>query len=80
MTTFVVLLAANWRRLATIPRLINRNPFVLFNMLILLMFGLAFSTFGNLALLVRQRSLVMPAMLLLPCLPFPRRAPAVRAH
>lgn len=75
MTTFVALLAVNWQRLAAIPRLLTRNPFVLFNMLILLMFGLAFSTFGNLALLVRQRSLVMPAMLLLPCLPLLRREP-----
>jgi len=69
MTGFVLLLAFSWRRLAAIPRLLTRRPFVLYNLLILVMFGLAFSTFANLALLVRQRSLVMPAMLLMPCVP-----------
>lgn len=69
MTFLVLLLALSWPRVIGLPRALRRNPYVLFCMLVCIMFGLAFSTFANLAILVRQRSLVMPMMLILPCLP-----------
>ena len=69
MTFLVGLMLVNWRRLAALPQQLRRSPYVLYACPICIMGGLVFATFGNLAILVRQRSLVMPMMLLLPCLP-----------
>ena len=69
-TAALLLLAAiNWRRLANLPRMLLRNPYVVFAAAVLVVFGLAWATFGNLGLLVRQRSLVAPLLVLLVCLP-----------
>ena len=79
MTFFVVLCAASWRRVARAPKLMLTSPFVMFAFSICIMFGLVWASFSNMAILVRQRSLVMPFLLLLPCLPVlgvPRAAPA----
>lgn len=69
-TSVLFLLAAiRWRRLASLPRMLLRSPYVVFAVVVLIAFGLAWSVFGNLGLLVRQRSLVAPLMVLLLCLP-----------
>ena len=68
-TAFLVLAAVGWRRLAHIPRLMRSTPYLWFALSVLVMFGVAFSVFGNLGLLARQRSLVVPFMVLLVCLP-----------
>ena len=69
-TTALLLLAAvGWRRLASLPRVLLTAPYVVFSVLIAIMGGLAFSRFGNLAIRVRQRSLILPAVLVLVCLP-----------
>lgn len=69
MTFFVLLLVFSWRSVLSLPRQLFRTPFVMYSAVVCVMFGLAFTTLANLAILVRQRSLVMPAMLLLCCLP-----------
>ncbi len=68
-TGVLVLFALAWRRLVNLPRLLRTCPFVLYSMLLCMMVGLAFSSFANLAILVRQRSLVLAALLLPLCLP-----------
>ena len=68
-TALLVLAAVGWRRLVSLPRMLLSTPYVVFSALIAVMGGLAFSRFGNLAILVRQRSLVLPALLVLVCLP-----------
>lgn len=68
-TAFVVLALVGWRRLAHIPRLMRSTPYLWFALSVLVAFGLAFSVFRNLGLLARQRSLVVPFMVLLVCLP-----------
>ncbi|MEY4176201.1 MAG: hypothetical protein RI900_3366, partial [Actinomycetota bacterium] len=64
-TTFVVLAIIGWRRIAHIPRLMRSTPYLWFAISVIIMFGLAFSSFRNLGLLARQRSLVVPLMALL---------------
>jgi hypothetical protein len=75
--TFLVLLAiANWRRLANLPAMLVRSPYLVFAVAVLVVFGLAWASFGNLGLLVRQRSLIAPLLILLLCVP--RRAQPIR--
>ncbi|MGB8860468.1 MAG: hypothetical protein WCC60_14485 [Ilumatobacteraceae bacterium] len=69
MTFVLAMLVVGWRSLAALPGQLRRAPFVVYATLVCIMFGLAFTTLANLAILVRQRSLVMPMMLLLCCLP-----------
>jgi len=69
MTFFVAMLMYGWRSVLGLPRQLLRTPFVTYSTLVCIMFGLAFTTLANLAILVRQRSLVMPALLLFCCLP-----------
>ncbi|MEQ1699009.1 MAG: hypothetical protein ABMA25_02815 [Ilumatobacteraceae bacterium] len=74
-TTFIlIVMAVSWRRLLSLPRELLRTPYVLYALLVCIMVGLAFSNFANLGLLVRQRSLVLPSLLLLPCMPIWRPA------
>ena len=67
------------RRVANLPRMIVNNPYVAFSIATLLFAGLAYSSFGNLGVLTRQKSLVFPFLLLIPCLPS-RPPVAVRRH
>ena len=69
MTIFLVLCLVSWRRLFNTPRLMMRNPYVLFAVITLFLLGLAFSSFANLAVLTRQKSIAFPFLLLLVCLP-----------
>jgi hypothetical protein len=69
MTALVVLALVSWRRLANLPFLLLRTPYLVFVLLCIGTFGVAFSSFGNLGLLVRQRSLVLPLLMVPWCLP-----------
>ena len=52
-----------------LPYWVLRQPYVAFVCTVLFAGGLAYSSFGNLGILARQKSLLLPFMLLLPCLP-----------
>lgn len=76
MTFYLGLLLVSWRRVVRAPRLVLESPFLVYATLTCVLFGLGWASFGNLAILVRQRSLVMPMMLVFPCLPLPTARPA----
>lgn len=80
MTFLLALALVSWRRFASLPRMLARSPYVVYSLLVCIMFGVAFSRLGNLAILVRQRSLVMPLMLVLWCLPPVWRAKVPPVH
>lgn len=69
MTTLLLLAALWWRSLANLPRLLLTNPYLVFALVCVVTFGVAFASIGNLGILVRQRSLVFPLLLLFWCLP-----------
>jgi len=71
-----VLCLANIRSLVRLPKRIVTTPYATFAMTTLFLAGLAYSSFANLGVLTRQKSLVFPFMLLVPCLGAARRAPA----
>ena len=76
MFLLTVLAAVGWRRIVNVGALLRRSPYMWFVLSVLVMFGLAFSTFRNLGLLVRQRSIVAPFLVLLVSVP-PWRAPVL---
>jgi hypothetical protein len=63
------LCTAAYKRVLRLPGLLISNPYITFAMIVMFFGGLAYSTFANLGLLTRQRSLLFPMMLLVPCLP-----------
>ncbi len=65
----LVLLAIGWRRVRGLPKTLARSPYLVATLVTVAGFGIAFSTLANLGLLVRQRSLIFPLMLVLWCLP-----------
>jgi hypothetical protein len=69
ISAFVVLCGLSYRRLLNVPRLLVSNPYVAFAMTTLFLGGLAYSSFANLGVLTRQKSLLFPFLLLIPCLP-----------
>ena len=69
MMALLGLYAISWRRLVNLPRLIVTNPFVTFAVTAIILVGLAYSSFANLGVLTRQKSLIFPLLVLLPCLP-----------
>ncbi len=69
VTVLLGLGVAGRRRLANLPRMLATCPLVAFACSALVMFGLAFTPIGNLGILTRQRSLVLPLLLLLVCIP-----------
>ena len=69
MSVFLVVCLLAIRRLLHLPKLVLTNPFVAFAMTSLFLGGLAYSSFANLGVLTRQKSLLLPLMLLIPCLP-----------
>lgn len=75
-TTAIIIIAAwGFRRLMALPGQLRRSPFVVFHLLVVVMGSLAYSSFSNLAILVRQRSLLMPSLILILCLsPWVQRA------
>ncbi len=81
MTVLLLLALVSWRRFASLPRLLFTNPYVVFAVVCVFTFGVAFTNIGNLGILVRQRSLIFPLMLLMWCLPEyqPTQAPPLPA-
>lgn len=75
MTGLVVFGIFSWRRLRNLPHMLRRTPFLVFAFVVLMMFGVAFTSIGNLGILTRQRSLVMPLFVLPLCLPAWNRTP-----
>ena len=57
------------KRLANLPRLIVSNPYVTFAITALFLTGLAYTSLANLGILTRQKSLIIPFLVLIPCLP-----------
>jgi hypothetical protein len=55
-------------------RVIRRNPYVTFCLSYLLVYAVLFSGFANFAILTRQRTLAIPAFLVLLCLPVAQQA------
>jgi hypothetical protein len=74
LVAFVGLCLMSWRRVKNLPRTMMTNPFVAFAMTTLLLGGLAYSSFANLGVLTRQKSLIFPFLLLVPCVPEVRLA------
>lgn len=66
--------AASWRRLRNLPRMLFTNPYVAFSLTALFLGGLVYSSFANLGILTRQKSLLFPLLLLPPCLPLLQRS------
>jgi hypothetical protein len=69
MMALLGLYAISWRRLLNLPRLLVTNPYVTFTVTAVALVGLAYSSFANLGVLTRQKSLIFPLLVLLPCLP-----------
>jgi len=69
LTLFLGLCALSIRRLLNVPKMIVTNPYMAFAMTTLFLTGLAFTSFANLAILARQKSIVVPFMLLIVCVP-----------
>jgi hypothetical protein len=61
----VALVAVSWRQLLALPRTMVRNPYVLYCFLFTLAFIVAYSSFNNFGLLVRQRAQMFPFFLVL---------------
>lgn len=70
----LVLAIVSWRRLASLPRLLRRNPYIVFAVTYTFAFILAFASFSNFGILARQRVLMLPFFLALLALPDPRKA------
>lgn len=69
----IVLTALSWRRLATLPRLLRLNPYLVFALVYVIAFVIAFAGFGNFGILARQRVLMLPFFLVFLALPEPSR-------
>ena len=69
MTVLLGIYIMSRRRLANLPRLIVTSPYVMFAVAALFLAGLAYTSLANLGILTRQKSLLMPFLALLPCLP-----------
>jgi hypothetical protein len=70
---FIVFIVLSCRRWYYFPRLLRRYPYLMMSLMVILLFVIAFSTIGNFGLLVRQRSTILPLVLVPLCLT--RRAP-----
>jgi hypothetical protein len=71
MSAFLALCAYWWRPLVGLRRSVVRIPYIAYAMVVLFMGGLVYTSFANLGILTRQKSLLLPLLLLLPCLPLP---------
>ena len=59
------LMALSWRQLWALPKTMIRNPYVLYCLVFTLAFIVAYSSFNNFGLLVRQRAQMFPFFLVL---------------
>jgi hypothetical protein len=69
MTALLLVGVFSWRRLLHVPKLMLVTPYLVFAALCVVTFGVAFSSIGNLGILVRQRSLILPLLLVFWCVP-----------
>lgn len=69
IAALAALYAWSWKRLRGLPKALMSQPFVVFAVTAILLSGLAFASFANLGVLTRQKTLIFPLLLLLPCLP-----------
>ncbi len=69
MALFLGLCFRHRRSLRQLPRLLVSQPYVTFAIVTLGLAGVAYSSFANLGVLTRQKSLIFPFLLLIPCLP-----------
>ncbi len=69
MTALLLVGIFSWRRLANTPKLMLTTPYLVFAAMCVVTFGVAFASIGNLGILTRQRSLVLPLLLVFWCLP-----------
>jgi uncharacterized membrane protein len=69
MTALLLVGVFSWRRLLNAPKLMLTVPYVVFAALCVVTFGVAFASIGNLGILTRQRSLILPLLLVFWCLP-----------
>jgi hypothetical protein len=69
MTALLLVGVFSWRRLLHVPKLMLTTPYLVFAALCVVTFGVAFSSIGNLGILVRQRSLILPLLLVFWCVP-----------
>lgn len=78
MTVLIGIAVVSWRRLVNLPRQLVSVPFVAFAMTVLFFGSLAFTSFANLGVLTRQRTLLFPFLLLILCLPTRREVDEAR--
>ena len=71
MSVLLGMCAYWWRPLRGLRRSVVRIPYITYSMVVLFMGGLVYTSFANLGILTRQKSLLLPLLLLLPCLPLP---------
>lgn len=71
-------IALSWRRWRQVPRLLRRYPYLMLALMAILLFVIAFSTLGNFGLLVRERVMIFPLVLVPLCLA--RRASVTTNH
>lgn len=72
------ILLASWRRVASLPSMLLRRPYLVFTSSYVLLYAVAFSYIANFGILSRQRVLALPALLVLIALP-QRRAQGLSA-
>jgi hypothetical protein len=68
MTGLLLIAALSLNRLAAVPLVVLRRPYLHFSIVTSAVFGLAFASIGNLGILTRQRSLILPLLVLPLCL------------
>lgn len=78
MTALIVMMLLSMSRLLNLPRLVVTNAFVAFAVTTVFLGGLAYSSFANLGVLARQKSLLLPLLFIVPCVPPHRSRVGVR--
>ncbi|MGH3975730.1 MAG: hypothetical protein ACRDS9_20720 [Pseudonocardiaceae bacterium] len=64
----IAFIALSWRRWRQAPRLLRRYSYLMLALIAILLFVIAFSTLGNFGLLVRERVMIFPLVLVPLCL------------
>ena len=77
-TFLLVLVAASWRRIAAVPRLFVRVPYIAFVTTFSVLFIFAFANIGNFGIVARERVQLFPLVLVLLALPIPDRGYRMR--
>ncbi|HLG91655.1 MAG TPA: hypothetical protein VKY15_01585 [Acidimicrobiales bacterium] len=68
-SVILLLVVASWRRLRLVPRAMVRRPFVALAAVYSAGFVYVFAALGNLGLIERERTLLLPMLLVLVCIP-----------